>query len=408
MFLLLFSPYLSLLYILINSLRTKTINNRYWLYTVLILPIMGIYWFPWGDSQSHFSYYYSEIVATYYNDYSISSTYWFYDLVIAKIANLIGNYVWGYFFWLIFPLSVFYYAIKSNINPNDKTKISLFLYFILFIGIREYLDLNRCTSAILLMVSSIMLYRTNKMLCALCFLSSLLLHDAVRFYLLLIPAGYYLSKLSKRNIYILYVLVTFISVVIINYVAPLLFSDRNLSLYFGENWQNNKGVNSGFMYIMGIVNVLILILQFVLILENRKFINRYLYIAFITSTFVVACGFSMWVLRERFIIFSNVIAASIILTNWSALKCTKVLNVTKSKILHWTNLMFITKICLNLLLLYSSHFIFNSATKDNEEEFRIVSHSFYIPTILLLDIDTFGFSDKKYLTLYERVYNSLE
>lgn len=398
-------PYLAFLYILYVVCKLKKAKPIHCYAIFFIIAIMGIYWFPWGDSQSHFAYYYSDIVEKYYSSYLIASTYWLYDLVIAKIANQTGNYTWGYFFWLLVPLWLFIYAIKQNVQ-EEKLDWRLFIYLFLFLGIREYLDLSRCTTAFLMFITSILLFKKNKCLSILCILTSLMLHDAVRFYLIVIPLGYVINKLSNRNIYIIYGGVAVLSVIILNFVLPHLLSERNLNLYLGENWQNSKGVNSGYMYIMGLLNVLIFFIQFVLIHSNRKYISKTLYILFLSSSFVVMCGFSMWVLRERFVILSNIIGASIILTNWHNFK--GIYKNSKWRILRYINTTFVLRIVLNLMLLYSARCIHDSATKNNKEEFRIVSHALYMPTFVLFDIDSFGFSDKKYLQLYERVNSNLE
>ena len=406
--LLLFSPYLCLLYLLYDVHKKGNAKASDCVAMLFILAIIGIYWFPWGDPQSHFAYYYSDIVELYYNDYSLKSTYWFYDLVISKIANSTGNYVWGYFFWLFIPVLIFYYGIKINII-DKLMNYQMLLYLLLFLGIREYLDLNRCVSAFLLFAASaLFLLKKNYWLCALCLIASLLLHDTVRTYLLVIPLGFAINRLSTRKINILYALTAISSIAVLNIILPLVLSERNLSIYFGDGWESNKGVDSGFMYLLGIINLLIFIVQFILIQSNRQKINKLLYILFLSSSFVAMCGFSMWVLRERFIIFSNVIAASIILINWNNLACAYNKHFTKKQVLRYLNLFFVSRIMLHLMLIYSSHFIHNSATTNNVAEFKIVSHSLYLPTIFLLDIDSYGFSDKAYHMLYDRVKNSIE
>ena len=102
----LFSPFIgvvSLLGSLFKYVPTKTTIVCF----CFIISIIGIYWFPWGDAQSHFSYYYSDFIERYFDFsfISIFSSYWFYDWVIFQIASVTGNYVYGYMFWLFFPLA---------------------------------------------------------------------------------------------------------------------------------------------------------------------------------------------------------------------------------------------------------------------------------------------------------------
>ena len=402
---LLLPPYMALLYIVFDVYRLKKAKPIHCYAACFILAMIGIYWFPWGDSQSHFAYYYSDIVEKYYSNYLLSSTYWFYDLVTTVIANYTGYYTWGYFFWLLVPMLLFCFGVKQN-KPDKKFDYRIFLYLLLFLGIREWLDLSRSTSAYLLFVSFVLLLKKNKILSIICLLMSLMLHDSIRSFLLVIPLGYIVSRFSNHKIYLLYVLAAVCSVVILNYALPILLSERNIAHYLGENWQDSKGVNSGFMYILGLINLLIFCVQFILIQANRDRIGRALYVLFLSSSFVVMCGFSMWVLRERFIILSNIIGASIILINWDIF--VGIYKKTKWHILLYLNTLFVFRILLHLMLLYSARYVYDSASLNNKKEFEIVSHSFYIPTILLFDIDSYGFSDKQYLQLYERVNESLE
>lgn len=198
------------------------------------------------------------------------------------------------------------------------------------------------------------------------------------------------------------------SILILNILLPLVLSERNMALYFGDNWASSKGVDSGFMYLLGLINLFIFFIQFIVIQSNRYNINKHLYILFLSSSLIVMGGFSMWVLRERFLILSNIIAAAIILTNWDNFVQYYKYNFSKGKIMRYLNSMFIARIVLHLMLIYSAHYIHNTATKDNEEEFKIVSRSFYLPTIALFDIDSYGFSDKKYIQLFDRVFNEIE
>ena len=60
------------------------------------------------------------------------------------------------------------------------------------------------------------------------------------------------------------------------------------------------------------------------------------------------------------------------------------------------------------MLVYSAHYVFNSATRDNQEELSIVARSVYMPTLLLFDIESYGFSDKEFIKLYDRVDLNIE
>ena len=121
----LFSPFIgvvSLLGSLFKYVPTKTTIVCF----CFIISIIGIYWFPWGDAQSHFSYYYSDFIERYFDFsfISIFSSYWFYDWVIFQIASVTGNYVYGYMFWLFFPLAFYASAISWFEFKNAEISLS--------------------------------------------------------------------------------------------------------------------------------------------------------------------------------------------------------------------------------------------------------------------------------------------
>ena len=43
-----------------------------------------------------------------------------------------------------------------------------------------------------------------------------------------------------------------------------------------------------------------------------------------------------------------------------------------------------------------------------KKEFSIVARSFYMPTFMLFDIENYGFSDKKFMNLYDRVDSTID
>lgn len=145
-------PFWSAIFYIFNLPR-KCPNVGDFTIWALIISIMGIYWFPWGDNQTHFAIYYSDVIQKYYT-FSLTTSYFLYDYIIAKIGNLTGNYVWGYYFWIFTSLLLFYRIIWSKFLSNRITNnyVLLFLSIILIIGIRELLDLNRNTTAIFYML----------------------------------------------------------------------------------------------------------------------------------------------------------------------------------------------------------------------------------------------------------------
>lgn len=78
-FSLLFSPFFALIFLLLYLHRYK-IKKIHVALSVFLVAFIGIYWYPWGDNQTHFAIYYLDIVNKYYS-LALSSSHWLYDYV---------------------------------------------------------------------------------------------------------------------------------------------------------------------------------------------------------------------------------------------------------------------------------------------------------------------------------------
>lgn len=394
-------PFFSLLLLMIVCSKKES-GKGMLIPLVAVLSLIGIYWFQAGDNQSHFAYYYTDVVS-YYSDFSIFSAYWFYDSVIKYVADFLGQYVWGYYFWLFIPLSLFVTCVWKGIQKEENHLLLLVLFTMMFLGIRYYLDLNRNTVAVLLLTLSIFLFRKHAFVALVIAFVSLLLHATSWLLLLLLPVTYLLFKnISAGKMKVLLVMLVMFSYFIVGFVAPYVMSERNADAYLSEGWQDNRGVNSGFMYVISWLDLIACFLQSLFILSHKSEIPKVQYSFFLTSVLLLCSTFALFVTRERFTLSSNIIAAAIILSNWSKLRKGVCLR-NKVILVNLLNRLFVLRLCMNFLLLYSSHFIFHSATTNNAKEFAIVSKIFYMPTALLIDIDSYGFNDKAYMQLYNRV-----
>lgn len=373
---------------------------------LFILSIIGIYWFPWGDNQSHFVLYYANVVNRYY-DFTIDSSFWFYDYVISLIARLTGNYIWGFFFWVFVPYTIFVALIwKYLMHKKIQNYYLLLISLIMFIGIRELLDLNRNTVAILMLINSFLLYKyySKKVLSVIFFLSAILLHDSVKYLVLFYPIGLWLYRRNNKHLYIL-LFVTIMCSTIIVIVAPYFVSTRYMEAYFSSGLDTDTGVNSGFMKVLTYVNIFIFVVQFLFIQKHKKLLDtHFLHKIYLTSVFIVCASFSFWIGRERFMLMSNVLAITIILLSWSNFETKKSL----CKRIKQINQLYVLKILIICMLMYSSHEIHNTATKNNAQEYKIVSHSLYMPTIFLFNINQYGYSDEQFLLLYSRVQGGVQ
>ncbi len=404
-----FPPIVALL-ILIVWLKNRSIKKSHIIMLVFLVAFIGAYWFPWGDNQSHFAFYYSGIISKYFT-WSLSSilfsTYWFYDLVIGLVANFLGSYTWGYFFWLLVPFMIFSLVIWKafrEYSPNKVRWLQL-IFLLMFLGMREYLDLNRNTDAVLLFVSGVILLKFKKyVFSSVLFSLALLLHDSIRYFVCLLPIGCILSNLSLRKNNILLIIGFLLSNAVVNVILPMVVSERNLTLYL-ENAGNSQGVNSGFMMLQGWCSLFLVVVSYVLLQRHRNIIDKNLYAVFLTALIVIVYTFPIWLIRERFILIANISAAAIILIYWPYLMRERLL---KFRVPFLYISCFVFKIFLNIALVISSHYVFNSATLNNEKEMEIVCRSAYMPTIFLFNIQDYGFSDTAFLSLYDRVNNTIE
>lgn len=404
----LFSPIIGLFTLFLNI--KKYVPSKITVVLLsLILSIIGIYWFPWGDAQTHFYIYRSDSIALYFNfSQSVAlSAYWIYDLVIYYIASITGNYVWGYWFWLFVPLAIYAYSVWGTFlkNKNDITGYTyLFILLFIIIGIREFLDLNRSTAAALIMIGGIIINDKkwlNRLVFVLMLVVSFLLHDMIKGIILLLPIFYFIQNKVKRSY--IWMLVAFIfmccSVLIRTVVLPLILSERNAEMYLEGVWGDGNGVQSGFMFICGWLDVIIFIIIFIFIVKNIHNIHNSLLLSlFLCSSIVVFACFGLWTIRERFVIFSIIAGTALIITEWSHLLFNR-FNVVKFMIL-----LSILRLTLILMLHYSSLYIHKSASNDPNMSVSITTRFIYTPTPLLLDVNNLGYSDKMYNKLYDRAH----
>lgn len=231
-------------------------NFRFITQLWFFISVIGLYWFPWGDSQTHFSVYYSDIVDTYYEK-SLMNTHWFYDWIIQLVADFFGNYVFGYWVWIFFPFFIYVFAIYYKNERIDKKNLLVVLYLLLSLGIRELLDLNRNSSAGLLFVASILLFKDLRKLSVVLLLTSFLLHSTTRYLFIVLPLGFILSRFSVRKLNWLAFIVPFFSYTIMLILVSIFLDERNFEMYFTSDALESEGVGSGLMKIITYINILI-------------------------------------------------------------------------------------------------------------------------------------------------------
>ena len=157
------------------------------------------------------------------------------------------------------------------------------LFRSLFVGVRELLDLNRNVAAYLLLASSFLIYKRNIFLSFFFLMISLFLHSTVIFVLLLVLIGYVISNIfggfGAKILSFICLSMLALSYLFVD-VLRNIASDRFVDRYIDSQWGVGSGIQSGFMYLLGILNVFILLLMVYFVIRNLKsFRNKVLLVA---------------------------------------------------------------------------------------------------------------------------------
>lgn len=391
------SPFLSLILYILNLGKKIPSTKDIWI-TVFIISLIGIYWFPWGDNQTHFAIYQADHASLYYTLLSGP-----YDIILKFFADLTGQYVWGYFFWLFVPLSLYLWLVWKSFysqNPDRQSWKIVFVYLILFIGIREFLDLNRNTAAILLYVSALLLFSKNRIISLAILFLSLILHSSMAVILLMTVVIYFFTKKITTQKILLYSVLALVLSFLATEILIMFGSEHVIERYVTGQWgKGGEGVQSGFMKLMHYVTCFSWILIFIFVTKNiRAFKNRWLLSTYLSASMMVIVFILFYTIRERYIIASCVIGSTLILVSWNDLKQYQQPNKLLKRLINLS----LIKILLVISVTYSSYFVHKGGSENPIEVTKIVSHSFYYPTPLLLDIEKHGFSNERYYRYFER------
>lgn len=391
------SPFLSMI-LYVTNLGKKLPSQKDILLTVFIISLIGVYWFPWGDNQTHFAIYQADHASLYYTFLSGP-----YDVILKYFADLTGQYTWGYFFWLFVPLSLYLCLVWKSFrrqNPDRQSWTIVFIYLIMFIGIREFLDLNRNTSAILLYVSALLLFNKNRMISIIILLFSIVLHSSMALLLFMSIVMYlFTRKVTTRKIVLFAVLSLAVSFIATE-ILMMFGSEHVVERYVTGQWgKGGTGVQSGFMKLMHYVTCLSGILIFIFVAKNIKaFKNRWLLSTYLGASMIVFAFMMFYTIRERYIITSCIIGSTLLVVSWKDIKEYHNPNKLFRQLINLS----VIKILIVLSVTYSSYFVHKGGSINPIEVTKIVSRAFYYPTPLLMDVEKYGFSNERYYRYFER------
>ena len=103
---------------------------------------------------------------------------------------------------------------------------------------------------------------------------------------------------------------------------------------------------------------------------------------------------------------SIILGITLLIDSWHELYAhlnIKIRNITKVLIY-----IFCLRIIIVFMIEYSSEFIHKTGSLYPYETVSIVGNFIYQPTYKLINVEDYGFSDKKYLKLFERVQTNIE
>lgn len=369
----------------------------------LIISLLGIYWYPWGDNQTHFAIYYTDMLSMY-------STFNLYDYIIACIAHLGGNYVWGYFFWIFTSMALFVTTTWSIFLNNNviKAYMPLFICLLLIVGQRELLDLNRNTAAVLYMISGFNIWRSKRITSIVLVLIAALLHPSV---ILIIIGGVVFKLLNlnySKTFYFSAIIIAAIASIVITKILSIYLPERFVEMYIEGKWGSGTGVGSGFAYLITVINNLIFILiGYQIIKRVHIFSRNVLFPLFVVSLIVSISLWFLWTLRERFIICTIILGIALIITSWDEISEARSSYMAFLRCVRRVIFLCVLRFALILGQTYSSNYIHHTGANDPDRATRIVENSFILPTPLLMDIDNFGFNDREYLSNYDRVTTTI-
>lgn len=373
---------------------------------VFIISLIGIYWYPWGDNQTHFVIYYTDIINK-YGSFSLADSYFLYDYVIALIAKSTGQYVYGLFFWLYIPLIFFFTLTWKSLANCRRDYVLLFIMMILIVGVRELLDLNRNTAAGLFIISGLFILQKSKIASISLFVISCLLHStSILIIVILFVFKYLIISRTKSIKYV--VIVCLIVSLFSTTILYSLGSERVINSYATGVWgQGGSGVNSRFAYIVSMTNLIMFVIFAVHISKNFIYYKKSPILPAYLATFSLGIIFwTFWLMRERFIMINTFSAVAVIISGWKYLPEYKI----KSKAKRYCNI--IIGLCLLRFMLicgqtYSSRYIHKNESSDPNRITNVVMRFTYCPTLFLLDVQNFGFNDNMYLE-FKRVNTGID
>lgn len=389
----LIQPFWAVVLFLFSSAKLRPTKTQI-VILIMICSLLGIYWYPWGDAQVHFGIYYCNNVVL-YADAAYLRFFDAYDIVIKFIADATGNYMWGYYFWIFVPWTFYAIGIWQNVQQENIKPYTLILWaLILLIGIRELLDLNRNAASFLFLASAILSYPKSKFLAIALGVVSLILHSSSIGLLIAAALCHILIRKSSRRMYIILCIASLAFSVCMAFVIGMFVPVEFAEVYITGKFGSGTGVESGFFYLMAMVNITMAILIGLYIFKNLPTIKRdFLFSCYAASSILVLSTWMLWTMRERFLIANVLLGFAVIITNWIYFNRNSRIWFRRTLILLIA--LAFAKIILVCGVEYSSEVVHHTGSRYPAKTLATVVSPMYMPTFMIVDIDSYGFNNAR-------------
>lgn len=325
-------------------------------------------------------------------------SYSFYHQIIIFLMNSLGfqfNFIMLIFYWFCL-YSTFMLFLKNSNNPL----FILFILILISLVFRNIVDLNRNYTAFILAIYSVMFFRKDKLIFSFAaFVLALSIHisSIMLFILYLISRIKVLQSLRWATIFI-YGFLFAIGYFFLDFLQSGLFGNEitRVSMYFSDSSIFGRNVVGRLLYLR-VYDVLFFIIFTYLILKNFNNLNdKQTAILFLSFVAVCITLFFYRTLFERMHIMGILVLFLFLSSNINFINERFVKGVVFSY--------FLSRFILINVLLYSHVFSeeYNHIFRDHDLKMEFLIKPLYVPTILLLDYQSNGYSDEILMTYLER------
>tara|TARA_B100000963_G_scaffold281628_1_gene250158 strand:- start:13926 stop:15164 length:1239 start_codon:yes stop_codon:yes gene_type:complete len=377
------------LFLITKFIKGEIPNILIFTFSIALLLTYGPIMF---DVSSNF---HIAILSEFENPYE---NYTFYNQIIIFLMNSLGlqfNSIMLIFYWFCL-YSTFMLFLKNSNNPI----FILFILILISLVFRNIVDLNRNYTAFILAIYSIIFFRNNKLIFSFAaFVLALSIHiSCVVFFILYLISRIKALQSLRWMTYLIYGFLFTLGYFFLDFLQFGFFGNEGtrISMYFSDSSTFGRNVVGRLLYLR-VYDVLFFIILTYLILKNFNKLNeKQTAILFISFVAVCVALFFYRTLFERMHIMAILVLFLFLSRNINFINERFVKGLVFSY--------FLSRFILINVFLYSHVFSeeYNHIFKDHDLKMEFLIKPLYVPTILLLDYQSNGYSDEVLMTNLER------